>query len=549
MHEPLDEAAARRWLDLLFAPPATDPAAAPQASLLGETAAALDWQKVACAVALRGRVSVITGGPGTGKTYCAARLLALLFALDPEPQKLRVALAAPTGKAAARLKQSIEASLGELQGRLGDALPLQELASHIGAARTLHALLGASHETRGFRFDAAHPLEVDVLIVDEASMIHLEMMAALLDALPAQARVVFLGDKDQLASVEAGAVLGDLCQGAQDGRYAQDTVRFVQAVAGQQMPERFVVAKEEAAAGPALLQQIVMLRESRRFSGPIGELALAVNRGDTKAALAILAARPRSPSGADRAGGQPLQWVEARSAAAVVRLAVDGWAGLDRAGGGYRAYLEVVRQRPRAGDGPGHQAWVREVLVAFERFRVLCAVREGDWGVEGLNAAIERALAAEGLLDKRGEWYEGRPVMVTRNDYRAGVFNGDIGIALRPLGLDSASGSPGPALRVYLLDGNAVRSVAVGRLADAETAFAMTVHKSQGSEFDHTLLVLPPEGSRVLTRELVYTGVTRAKKAFTLVTGRAAGFAQALGQQTRRSSGLPDLLAGAAVGA
>ena len=502
--DPVDEPAARQWLDRLF--PSLPP---------GD--AAIDWQKVACGVALRARLSVITGGPGTGKTYTAARLLALLFAMDAEPQRLRVALAAPTGKAAARLKQSIDAALQELQSRFGDSLPLAELASHIGAARTLHGLLGARPGTRRFRFDAAHPLQVDVLIVDEASMIHLEMMAALLDAMPAQARVVFLGDKDQLASVEAGAVLGDLCRDAEPGRYRADTAAFIEAVTGQRLPAQAI------GWGPVLAQQTVMLRESRRFSGPIGQLALAVNGGDARAAVALL-------KGA--AAGQPLHWLDAPTPAAVVRLAVHGRAGAE---GGYAAYLDGLSQRPAALDRASHEAWALSVLTAFERFRLLCAVREGEWGAAGLNASIERALVAEGCLVKRGEWYEGRPVMVTRNDPGVGVFNGDIGIVLKPCDV-------GAPLRAFFLDGTALRSVGVSRLANVETAFAMTVHKSQGSEFGHTVLVLPREPSQVLTRELVYTGITRARQAFTLVTGRPQAFAQALAQRTRRASGLLELL-------
>lgn len=201
----VDENAAAHWLERLFPD-------APDASPDG-----VNWQKMACAIALRGGLSVITGGPGTGKTYTAARLLALLFALEPQPELLRVALAAPTGKAAARLKQSIDSSLAELHARLGQQPDLPTLMQRIGAARTLHALLGARPDTRQFRFHASQPLDVDVLIVDEVSMVHLEMMAALLDALPPHARVIFLGDKDQLASVEAGSVLGDICRDAERG--------------------------------------------------------------------------------------------------------------------------------------------------------------------------------------------------------------------------------------------------------------------------------------------------------------------------------------------
>ena len=503
---PVNRDAARMWLDRLF------PAVAS-----AESPAAVDWQKIACAVALRGNLSIITGGPGTGKTYTAARLLALLFAVDPDPQRLRVALAAPTGKAAARLKQSIDTALQELQARLGDALPLHDLSGHMGPARTLHSLLGARPDTRKFQSDAAHPLEIDVLIVDEASMIHLEMMAALLEALPPHARVIFLGDKDQLASVEAGAVLGDLCRDAEKGRYLPATAAFVRDVTGQRIPSA------QVQGGPPLAQQTVMLRESRRFGGPIGQLALAVNAGITAAASVLLNNPDSAPS---------LHWLAAPSPAAVVRLAVQGRVG---AQGGYRAYLVALQQRPLTGDRDAHDAWVLSVLTEFERFRILCAVREGEWGAAGLNLAIERALVTEGLLVKRGEWYEGRPVMVTRNDHGVGVFNGDIGIVLKPF-------TPGAPLRAFFLGGAAVRSIGVSRLADVETAFAMTVHKSQGSEFEHTVLVLPQDPSRVLTRELVYTGITRARRAFTLATGRRQAFSDALAHRTRRSSGLLELL-------
>ena len=507
--EAVDTEAVRKWLDRLFPPPESGDAA-------------MDWQKAACGVALRAKLSVITGGPGTGKTYTAARLLALLFAVDPAPQRLRVALAAPTGKAAARLKQAIGDALEALQASLGDSLPLRELASHIGAARTLHSLLGARPDTRKFAFDAAHPLELDVLIVDEASMIHLEMMAALLVALPPRARVIFLGDKDQLASVEAGAVLGDLCRDAERGRYRPETVAFMEAVTGLRVPPAYVMTG--VTGGPALAQQVVMLRTSRRFSGPIGQLALAVNRGDAQAASSLLPATP----------GQALQWLGERGPAAVVQLALQGRVG---AQGGYRSYLQCLKVRPEGDEG--FEAWVMSVLKAFERFKVLCAVRDGDWGVAGLNVSIERALAAEGLLARHGEWYEGRPIMVTRNDAGVGVFNGDIGIVLRA---KPRSQGAATALRAYFLEGNTFRSVGVSRLADVETAFAMTVHKSQGSEFEHTVLVLPQDPSRVLTRELVYTGITRARTAFTLVTGRRQALGDALAHQTRRSSGLLDLL-------
>ena len=515
---PVDLPKVRQWLDRLFpAGPTTV-----TGSAVPSDEPAIDWQKAACAIALRSKLSILTGGPGTGKTYTAARLLALLYAVDPAPERLRVALAAPTGKAAARLKQSIDASLGELQARLGDSLPLAALTSHIGAARTLHALLGARPDTRAFRFDAAHPLEVDVVIVDEASMIHLEMMAALLEALPPQARVIFLGDKDQLASVEAGAVLGDLCRHAQEGHYRASTAAYVLAAAGQTIPVDYLMED-----GPTLAQQTVMLRASQRFGGTIGQLAIAANAGKVAAATDVLR---RSKDGA-------VAWLGTDKSTAAVQLALAGRSGAE---GGYGRYVAMLQARPKGDEAGAHADWTLAVLNAFERFRVLCAVREGEWGAAGLNQAIERALVLQGLLSKQGEWYEGRPVLVTRNDAGLGVFNGDIGITLKP----PTRGAP---LRAYFMDGQAVRSVAVSRLAHVETAFAMTVHKSQGSEFAHTVLVLPREPSRVLTRELVYTGITRAREAFTLVTGRAGALTEALVHPTQRASGLLERLSSTSI--
>ncbi len=504
----VDAAAARALLDHLFG--------------LTDAAADTDWQKVACALALRGRLTIITGGPGTGKTYTAARLLVLLHALHAGPQPLRVALAAPTGKAAARLRQSIQKALQGLRVRLGASVGIGAWADHLDPARTLHSLLGTQPGTRRFRHDAANPLEVDVLVVDEASMVHLEMMAQLLEALPAGARVVLLGDKDQLASVEAGAVLGDLCQGAAGAGaaagYQPETAQWIRQITGQAVPT------SSLGPGPALAQQTVVLRQSHRFDGPIGQLALAINRGDAAAAIELLRARQDGP----------VSLLVAATAGALLPLAVQGRAG---APGGYRAYLELLPLRPA--DPSTFAQWATTVLRQFDGFRVLSAVREGPWGVAGLNAAVEQALSQAGLVSRRGEWYEGRPVIVTRNDPALGVFNGDVGVVLRSPTADAG-------LRCYFLDGDELRSVSVGRLADVETAFAMTVHKSQGSEFEHVLLVLPDEEVPVLTRELVYTGITRASKAFTLASKHANQLAGATGRLTRRVSGLAAMMRAAA---
>ena len=497
---PVDEALAQRWLGRLFDTDVTDE---------------VNWQKIACAVALRASLTVITGGPGTGKTYTAARLLALLFAIDKNPERLRVALAAPTGKAAARLRQSIDSSLQELDLRLGDELNLDSFTRRMGAARTLHSLLGARPDTRMMRFNASHPLDIDILIVDEASMIHLEMMSALLQAMPAGAKVILLGDKDQLASVEAGAVLGDLCRSATFGNYNLETKRYIASLTDITLPAEFMA---DSSASTPLAQQTVMLRRSRRFGGLIGQLAMAVNEGDGELAQRLISG--------DTSG--ILHTTSHATVNTVLNLAVHGRNGATAC---YADYLSLMNTKPA--EPEHHDAWVIDVLVAFDRFRILCAVHEGDWGTQNLNTTVQQALAAAGLLKPKGEWFSGRPVMVTRNDAELGVFNGDVGVTL-----------PGQlgALRVYFLDGDKLRSVGVSRLAHVETAFAMTVHKCQGSEFFHTALVLPQGGARLLTRELVYTGITRAREHFTLIEGQSGLLHQAIEHQSERASGLERLL-------
>lgn len=549
---PVAPVAARTLIDRLF--PRTDGAPSTPSSNPNDP----DWQKLACALVLRGRLTLVTGGPGTGKTYTAARMLVLLQALHTGPQPLRVALAAPTGKAASRLRQSIDTALQDLQPLLADALPPDRALAHwvplLGPARTLHALLGARPGTLRSRHDASHPLPLDVLFVDEASMVNLALMASLLQALPPQCRLVLLGDRDQLASVEAGAVMGDLCLAGRPGPvggsgsagssaptpdhgYNAQTAQWLRDLTGE--PVQAALSSSDPSdsssppAGQALAQQLVTLRRSRRFAGAIGQLALAVNRGDTATASAWLndAAQPE------------VAWLLTPDAQAVSELAVMGRRMPPSSQQtplmalGYSSYLQAMAQRPAASADPAaFDTWAQTVLRRFDDFRVLCALRAGPWGAAGLNASIERELVARGLLQRRGEWYEGRPVMVTRNDAALGVFNGDVGVVLKP--------ASGAALRAYFLDGQQLRSVAVTRLADVETAFAMTVHKSQGSEFAHVALVLPDSDAAVLTRELVYTGITRAKQALTLVANDPQRLAQASARLTQRFSGLGERLRG-----
>lgn len=572
--------AVRQLLDRLFGPPTAE----------------FDWQRLACAAALRGRLTVLTGGPGTGKTYTAARLLALLLATAERPEHLRIGLAAPTGKAAARLAQSIQGAWAGLADRFGkgsgDELPMAAWAQHLGAARTLHAWLGARPDTRRWAHDEHHPLALDVLLVDEASMVHLELMAALLRALPPHALLVLLGDKDQLASVEAGAVLGDLCRGAEQGGYSAATAADLARLTGQPLPEAFLLlpplgeggdgggvcardgrwrdraptpalpqrGRESNAADVAaspLAQQTVMLRVSRRFGGPIGQLARQVQAGEAGPALAALRkAKPESGLHLLEAGGQASFMDDAPPAALTDRLlarALDGALGDDgQPIPGYRAVYQALQQGLQAGwpDAEAHAAWVRQVLHTFDQTRLLTALRSGPWGVAGLNTAVQAALAEArcirpGSATASGAgWYAGRPVIVTRNDPATGVFNGDVGLALPPY-LPGVGAASSDALRVWFLDGDELRSVLASRLSAVETAFAMTVHKSQGSEFAHTLLVLPERDNPVLSQELVYTGITRARRALTVVLPGPTVWPAAVQRRTRRASGLAPALAAA----
>lgn len=476
----------------------------------------IDWQKIACAMAARSAFAVITGGPGTGKTTTVVRLLGLLQTLAARSgqPRLRIRLAAPTGKAAARLNASIAAQVAQLDV---DASVREGIPAEV---TTLHRLLGSRPDTRAFHHNADNPLHVDVLVIDEASMIDLEMMAATLDALPPGARLILLGDKDQLSSVEAGAVLGDLCARAEPGHYDDDTRRHLAEVAGVDVGPW----TDPASAWP-LDQRITMLRRSRRFGtdSGIGALAAAINHGDAQAVAAAFN------------GGYTDITRLAAAPAAIAALAIEGRGDAP----GYRhfqAWIDTHRPGRDAGDD-AHVAWGRGALEAYSRFQLLCATRKGEHGVDAQNARIAQGLLERGLIRSAVGWYEGRPVIVSRNDYALGLMNGDIGITLA-----LPDGQGGSMLRVAFLvmdeaQGERIRFVTPSRLTAVDTVYAMTVHKSQGSEFEHAALALPPDPSPVLTRELVYTGITRARRHFTLLAAPDI-LAYAVGRQTKRASGL-----------
>lgn len=448
-------------------------------------------QKVAAAVALTARHAIISGGPGTGKTTTVAKLLAAMIQLSQT--RLRIQMAAPTGKAAARLTESLGKALLALDV---DETIRQRFPRE---ATTLHRLLGAQATTRQLRYHAHNPLHLDILIVDEASMVDLTMMANLIAALPAQARVIFLGDRDQLASVEAGAVLGDICRSAEYGYSAARAAQLSRLtgcdVEGFEQPQ-----------APQLRDTICLLKHSYRFDDKsgIGQLARAVNQGQTQQAHALLTSELPD-----------IHWRGLADEA-------DWRTLLQEVCKGYQPFLASVAR----GESP------RQIVAQFSHYQLLCALREGAFGVKGLNQSIETALRQRGLLSSSStlqQDYVGRPIMITRNDSGLGLFNGDVGITL----LDSDQ-----QLKVYfqLPDGE-LRAVQPSRLPEHETAWVMTVHKSQGSEFTHTALVLPRQFSPVLSRELIYTAITRAKSQLTLYS-EAAILNRAINNQTSRRSGL-----------
>lgn len=474
--------------------PLADAVAAKLSELFAPTltpASGIDWQKLACAMALQRRFSIITGGPGTGKTTTVVKLLALLqYGARLKQQALTVKLAAPTGKAAVRLTESIGGALSRLPAELSACIPTE--------VTTLHRLLGALPNRRSFKHNGQNPLQLDVLVVDEASMIDLEMMAALLDALPAQAQLVLLGDKDQLSSVEAGSVLGDLCRGADLGAYQAETLKLL-------APFSEAPLTAFVGDGSALNQATVMLRHSHRFDAKsgIGMLAAAVNRGDNSA-----------PALFEQFADISLLPGQHISALKPLVLA------------GFSQYLALLQQHDADAD-----SWACSVLKHYSQFQLLCALRSGDWGVGGINTQVTQWLTDAGFIDGRRLWYAGRPVMMQRNNYSLGLMNGDIGIALPQPG-------SGQLRVVFQLADGSIKWVLPSRLTEVETAFAITVHKSQGSEFNHCCLVLPPDNSPLLSRELLYTGITRAKQQFSLLCANPALLQQAIARRVARSSGL-----------
>lgn len=455
-----------------------------------------DWQQLAAALALRQRLAVISGGPGTGKTTTVVQLLACLLVQQPD---CRIALAAPTGKAAARLVEALRLRAAALPAPIRERLP--------GEASTVHRLLGMRGDGR-FAHGPDRPLPIDALVLDEASMLDLALATRLLEAVPAHARIVLLGDKDQLAAVEAGAVFAEL---SADPRLT-DACRSDLA-AWCQVPIEAIAPPtpgDGSGSPSALPDSTVWFTRNFRFSaeGGIGRLAADVRSGHAEAALAWLR----------RGGDEAVRWLDEGGQT----LAPAAW---DHLVDGYTPYVEAVLRDPQD---------VAAATAAFGRFRVLAALRAGPRGVEQLNARLEaqlrpRLAGAGRAADPRSPWWVGRPVMVLRNDPVMRLYNGDIGLVLPSAGGGLAVHFPQP-------DGR-FRAVAPVRLPAHETAFAMTVHKSQGSEFDRVFIVLPAQPGRLVTRELLYTALTRARERATLAAP-AGVLASAIASPTRRASGL-----------
>jgi exodeoxyribonuclease V alpha subunit len=405
-------------------------------------------QRAAAEVALAQGLTVLTGGPGTGKTTTVARLLALLTG----GTHLRIALAAPTGKAAARLQEAVQLEVGKLE-------PADRQALAGLHATTLHRLLGSRPDTSArFRHNRGNRLPHDVIVVDETSMVSLTMMARLLEAVRPDARLILVGDPDQLASVEAGAVLADLVDGLDSSKIAE-------------------------------------LRTSHRFGESIGALASAIRDGDADTAVDVL-----------RAGGAHIEWIEDEEPSEHLRKVL-------------LPHAVALRQAALLGDAAA-------ALKTLDEHRLLCAHRRGPYGVRYWNRQTERWLTEATGEPIWASWYLGRPVLVTANDYGLGLYNGDTGVTLLRDGVLRA-----------VIAGTEPLEFATSRLADVDTVHAMTIHKSQGSQAKDVTVLMPPEDSRLLTRELFYTAVTRAKQKIRVV-GPDSAVRGAVERRAVRASGL-----------
>ena len=452
-------------------------------SLFGSQAQT-DFQKVAAIISCRQALSIISGGPGTGKTWTVSHILTLLIEQQAD---IHIRLAAPTGKAATRLSESIR--------RFRESMPLSELQKQQipEQAVTLHRLLGIHRFTHRPRHDAENPLDCDVLVLDEASMIDQQMMAMLCAALSPQARLILLGDKDQLSSVEAGSVFSDICGGLRQTAFSAQQCAWFKQQWDLDLPSYQGVC--------SLNDHVVVLEQSHRFDARsgIGQLAARINRGQSDDAIALLKAESRHDD---------IHW-----------RALDDQ-DLSQA---LQAQAQRVYCRMPAATS------IAEAFALFDQYQILCAIWSGPSGVDQVNEIIESEVKRRCAIAPETEFYSGKPLMMTQNVYQYDIYNGDIGI-LWPDEEDQ--------LRLWFAsDQGEYRALSLSQLPAATCAYAMTVHKSQGSEFNHVLFLLPAHETPVCTRELFYTAITRAAQSVE-IWGSEASIASTIAQKTQRSSGL-----------
>ncbi|MFN4763724.1 exodeoxyribonuclease V subunit alpha [Gillisia sp. Q332] len=456
-----------------------------------------DWQLVASAMAYLNNFTIITGGPGTGKTTTVAKILSLLYEENPD---LNVKLAAPTGKAAMRMKEALAAN---------KQVP-EDFREQIGALKpyTLHRLLEVKHQSPYFKRDLENKLDADVIIVDEASMIDVALFAKFINAVDPRTRLILLGDQNQLASVEAGSLLGDLCNTVgEKNKFSSATISSLK----QLFPEQ--ILKQNTGKDELLQDQIVKLQHSYRFKGDsdFGVLSEAViDNKQEKIESFFEEGRPEGEIVVDN------QYKESK----------------------FESFIQGFEDYIAEDD-------IAKAIEKFNALRILAVIRKGKNGVEGLNTRVEKYLSKKRKINPGQVFYKNRPVMVTRNHPDLNLFNGDVGLVRK----DKVSGK----IRIWFLDEEKqleeekqegevqerkIRSFSPGLLTDVETVFAMTVHKSQGSEFNKVLLVMPKsEDLPLLTRELLYTGITRAKESL-IIQGTMEVIKKSAEARVRRASGI-----------
>jgi exodeoxyribonuclease V alpha subunit len=455
----------------------------------------LDWQKVAVANALLRNFSIIAGGPGTGKTFTVTKLLAALQALSEN--KLKIAMVAPTGKAAQRLNESIQKAKSLLQKQ--QLISVETLQSIPDTASTLHRLLGVRTASHNFRYNQDNHLPFNLLLVDEISMIDLPLMTRMLRAINDDCRVIMLGDADQLPSVAAGSVLADIAPSHSPG-YSILTCHKLSQLTGFDIP----------VAEPAY-DHLTVLQKSHRFDslGEIAQLSRQVINGNSEPAWDLL-----------QQGEKQISVVKNQSLYHFIDQLIEQY------------YVPLLSP----------SLTISQAFDYLNKFRFLVVTRSGEHGFNFINQYIEDYLSKKGLINRCGEFYAGRPIMVTKNHYQAGLFNGDIGLLwLKKDGLNKQkelfAAFPQINQRYESEQSDCIRWLSLGRLPEVETVYAMTIHKTQGSEFAHVALILPTQDSPILSRELLYTGITRASQKLSLCADKSI-WELAVKRKVQRYSGL-----------